>query len=173
MASHHVLVREATRLGFSLWILRLSIAAYTADRMIRIDGVLSRAVIPRSSLMAGSGLATTEMRIVLVYIVGSALRVAPLATPTLYVDDLSVEVCGSDVVVVAQLIAFTAHFCDAVTADHMEVSDTKSLCTASTPSLGRRIAAALVRCGIRCKDRVVSLGSALGGGERRNAQVVA
>ena len=173
MVPHHVLVREAIRLGYSLWILRLSIAAYAAERMIRIDGVLSRAIPHRRSLTAGSGLATTEMRIVLVNVIEAAMRVAPLATPTLYVDDLSVEVCGTQAVVVTQLHAFTSHFCDSITADGGEVSTTKSLCTASSPSLGRRIAGALARYGIQYKDRVVSLGSALGGGRRRNAQVIA
>ena len=75
----HVLVREAQRLGYNLWLLRLSIAAYRAPRHIRIDGVVSRPVVPNRSLAAGSGSATTEMRLVMIHIVDAALIVAPLS----------------------------------------------------------------------------------------------
>ena len=75
----HLLVQEARRLGFNLWILRLSIAAYKAPRMIRIDGIMSKPFFPQRSLAAGSGLATTEMRLVMIYLVDSALALAPQA----------------------------------------------------------------------------------------------
>ena len=51
----HLLVQEAIRLGFGLWIIRLSIAAYKAPRMICVDGIMSRLLLPRRSLAAGSG----------------------------------------------------------------------------------------------------------------------
>ena len=46
--------------------------------------------------VAGSGLATTEMRIVMINIVDAALAQHPSVTPTLFVDDLSSEKEGSD-----------------------------------------------------------------------------
>ena len=42
---HAILAREATRLGYPLWLLRLSLAAYRLPRSLRIDGV--RAEGPR------------------------------------------------------------------------------------------------------------------------------
>ena len=47
-------------------------------------------------IVAGSGLATTEMRLVMVDIVDAALTVHPDVEPTLFVDDLSVETDGDD-----------------------------------------------------------------------------
>ena len=47
-------------------------------------------------IVAGSGLATTEMRIVMIDIVDAALTQHPSVTPTLFVDDLSSEKEGSD-----------------------------------------------------------------------------
>ena len=76
----------------------------------------------------------------LIHIVGSALAVAPLANPTLYVDDLSVEVAGGNRVVVNQVAAFTLRFCRQIESNHLSVSRPKSRCTASTPAFGARIA---------------------------------
>ena len=50
----------------------------------------------------------------------------------------------------------------------MEISKTKSVCTASHDSLGREIANALCEFGIECKRKIVSPGAALGAGTRRN-----
>ena len=36
----HVLVQQAIKLGYSLWVLRLTIAAYKAPRTIRIEGAV-------------------------------------------------------------------------------------------------------------------------------------
>ena len=127
----HVLVREGRRLGYNLWILRLSIAAYRAPRLIRIDGIVSKPVTPHRSLAAGSGLATTEMRLIMIHIVDAALKVAPHANPTLYVDDLSVEVVGTDKFVLKHLGTFTRSACEGIADNLMAVSDTKSLCIAS------------------------------------------
>ena len=168
----HVVVREARRLGYSLWILRLSIAAYRADRVLRVCGVFSQPITPQRSLTAGSAFATTEMRLVLINIVDAAMQAAPIVRPTLYVDDLSVEASGGQRVVVNQVTVFTLFFCRGVEADHMTVSRAKSLCTASTPTIGERLAEGLREFGIRYRGRVTSLGSAIGAGRRRNAQVL-
>ena len=121
-----MLVSEARRLKFPLWILRRSIEAYRAPRVIRIDGGVFRYVHPKRSLTAGSSFATTEMRVVRIHIVDRALRLAPLVHPKLYVDDLSAEVAGSENIVATQLPAFTNEFCRLITSDGMEVSGTKS-----------------------------------------------
>ena len=97
---------------------------------------------------------------------------APRAVPTLYVDDLSVEASGGDMHVVRHVASFTLSFCRSVEDALMSISRTKSLCSASSPSLGRRLAAALQSYGVQLRDRVTSLGSALGAGRRRNAKVL-
>ena len=168
----HVLLREAIRLGFNLWILRLPIASYQAPRMIRISGVLSRPVCPRRSLAAGSGLATTEMRLIMINLVDAALAVAPQATPSLYVDDLSIEAAGTERFVVEVLPTFTNCVCQGIRDNLMQVSNTKSLCTASTFKLGADLQRRMCQFNIRFASRVTSLGSALGAGTRRNATVL-
>ena len=165
----HLLVTEAIKLIYSLWILRLSIATYRAPRHIRMNGAFSAPILPRRSLAAGGGLATSEMRLALISIVDRALNVAPQACPTLYVDDLSVEVVGGDNFVLDQLVNFTKSCCSDIIDSQQAVSDTKSYCTASTPKLGAAIQEALAEFGIKYKARVISLGAAMGAGRRRNA----
>ena len=168
----HLLVSEAIKLGYSLWVLRLSIAAYQAPRHIRMNGAYSAPIIPKRSLTAGGGLATTEMRLALVGIIDRAVNAAPQACPTLYVDDLSVEVTGGQQFVLRQPVAFTICFCNAVVQALMMISSTKSYCTASSTELGEEIRAALTDFGVQYKARVTSLGAAMGAGTRRNATVL-
>ena len=168
---HHVLVREAIRLGYSLWILRLALAAYRLGRVIRVDGILSTVVYAARGITAGSGLATTEMRILLMHIVDSACRLYPAATPTLFVDDLSIEVAGTFTYIRKHLVPFVLYVCDRMTDDLLEVSKAKSVCTASSEELGHTLERDLRRYGIRFMRRVKSLGVGLGAGVRRNAVV--
>ena len=166
----HLLITEAVKLQYSLWVLRLSISSYQAPRYIRMHGAYSAPIVPKRSLTAGGCLATSEMRLALISIIDRALNVAPQACPTLYVDDLSVEVVGGERFVQRQLVAFTRSFCEGVTISRAgTISDTKSYCTASTPQLGKNIQDALTDFGLRYKARVTSLGAAMGAGKRRNA----
>ena len=61
---HWLLVREAVKLGYPLRLLRLSLATYLLDRVIRIGGVVSHTVVALRGITAGSGFATTEMRVI-------------------------------------------------------------------------------------------------------------
>ena len=58
---HWLLVREAQRLGYPLRMLRLSLAAYRMDRVVRICSVISVYMVATRGITAGSGLACDEM----------------------------------------------------------------------------------------------------------------
>ena len=168
---HHVLVREAARLQFPLWVLRLSLAAYRLGRVLRVDGAISSVVVAVRGITAGSGLATTEMRILLLHIVDRACALYPAVTPTLFVDDLSAEVAGTKRYILRNLIPFVICVCDGMTDALLEVSQKKSVCTASCDDIGVALAAGLRRYAVAYARRVKSLGAGLGAGVRRNAQV--
>ncbi len=170
---HHVLVREAVRLGYNLWVLRLALAAYRLGRVLRVHGAISWVVYALRGITAGSGLATTEMRVLLIHIVDSACVLYPAVTPTLFVDDLSAEVSGTRRYVLRHLIPFVLYVCDRMTESLLEVSRKKSVCTASSAATGIAIQRGLLRFAVRYVDRVKSLGSGLGAGTRRNARVTA
>ena len=73
---------------------------------------------------------------------------------------------------VQQVTLFTDKFCSIIKDELMEVSRAKSVCTASTPTVWRSIAAKLAHHGIKYVDRVTSLGEAVAAGRRRNATVL-
>ena len=64
---HARLAREAAKLGYPLWLLRLSLAAYRLPRSLRIGQVYSFLVIACQGATAGSGTATTEMKIMMIH----------------------------------------------------------------------------------------------------------
>ena len=104
---YRILLREADRLGYPLRLLRLAIATYKLPRVIRVGESVSDLVWATRGIVAGSGVATTEMRLVMVDIVDKALEVHPTVQPTLFVDDLSGELDGDDDYIVDNLGGFT------------------------------------------------------------------
>ena len=91
---YRVLLREANRLRYPLRLIRLAIATYKLPRVVRVGTAFSDIIFAVRGIVAGSGLATIEMRLVMVDIVDAALTMHPDVEPTLFVDDLSAEVVG-------------------------------------------------------------------------------
>ena len=157
---YRVLVREATGLHYPLRMIRLAIATYRLPRVIRVGTAYSDLVVAIRGIVAGSGLATTEMRIVMIDIVDAALVQHPTITPTLFVDDLSSEKEGDDEQIVKELGGFNDAVTRRIHEDGMEVSQAKSVVSASSPSLGAAMVTSLRPHGIKHTLRVKSLGSA-------------
>ena len=84
----------------------------------------------------------------MVRVVDQASRRSPEVVPTLFVYDLSVGASGGNRSVQDKIASFTNAACKAIEADGMEVSRTKSVCTASDTKLGRNIADELADFGI-------------------------
>ena len=168
-----LLLQEATALGYPLRVLRLSIATYLLERVIRIGRVVSKSVVAIRGITAGSGFATTEMRIIMIRIVDEACKLYPMIVPTLFVDDLATDVTAPAKFVVKQLggvIETVAKFIDDT---KQELSKTKSLLTATTAKIGDELCSRWKKMGILIKFRrkVKALGVGLGAGIRRNVTV--
>ena len=86
-----LLVQEAIALAYPLWLLKLSIATYQLPRTLRVGTVYSELLVAVRGITAGSGLATTEMRLCMLRKVESALVLHRTVGPTLFVDDLLAE----------------------------------------------------------------------------------
>ena len=169
---YRVLLREALNLQYPLRLLRLAIATYKLPRVIRVGGAISDLVWAVRGIVAGSGLATTEMRLVMIDIVDQASMAHPSVTPTLFVDDLSSEQAGDHDFIEGELGGFTRHVVIRIHEDCMEVSGTKSMVSASHPSLGEALQSQLQQLRIPSVLRVKSLGVGLAAGVARNTQVM-
>ena len=157
-----------------MWLLRLSIATYKMKRVIRIRKVVSGVVVAIRGMTVGFGFATTEMRVVMINLVEKTLEAHPSVTPTLFVDDLAAEAAGPDLWIEEELGGFIIIIADGFRDNQFELSRTKSLVTASTDALGKKMEKLWEEAGIFIKRvrNVKALGVGLGAGVRRNVDVM-
>ena len=97
MIPHDLIIAAARKKGYPLAALRLSLAAYRLKRTISSDGSYSRLVTASRGITAGSGFATTELRLLLHDLVLEIQQRWPEEEGNdvkLYVDDLTVTVTG-------------------------------------------------------------------------------
>ena len=69
MIPHQHIWAAAVKHDFNLWVLRLSLAAYRLARAVGINGMYSRCIVAARGIAAGSGFATTELRLLLLDVV--------------------------------------------------------------------------------------------------------
>ena len=170
---HDILVAEAGAVGYPLPLLRLSIAAYRLPRALAVNGVYSSMVVARRGITAGSGTATTELRVLLIRLLDRIATRFPQAVLNVFVDDMSVEATGTQHSVVAVVAAAGKALCDGLVALRLKLSEGKCQCSANSASVGHRVAAALSEFGVRYSARVKSLGVGMASGARRNVKVQA
>ena len=77
LVPYWVLIREGRALGYPLWLLRLSISTYKMSRVLRVKQVVSGLVWAYRGMTAGSGFATTEMRVVMINLVEKSFAGTP------------------------------------------------------------------------------------------------
>ena len=136
-----LLVREGIALGYPLRLLRLSIAIYQLKRVIRVGMVVSKCVFEVTGITAGSGFATTEMRLIMIRVIDRALKLYPTITPTLFVDDLAVGLCATARHAIDQMVVFIEYIADCVSNTGQVLSTTKLNVTASSKKVGEALVA--------------------------------
>jgi hypothetical protein len=155
--------------------LHLPLDAYGMARSLGIDGAYSRLVFACCGITAGSGFATTELRILLLDVVISTMRVWPLVAITFYVDDITIESESlSERVAVATNAAATDHVISQLQdCLDLDVSAKKSLVVAGKPSMTAKIALGSPSKKVSAVSRAKLLGTTSGGGRRRAAKFLA
>ena len=102
---HHVLVAAARALGYPIVLFRLCLMAYRFPRTIGIDGNYSRTLVATRGITAGSGSATSELRVLLFGMMNELNeRCSRQLTVKLYVDDLTLATSGHTRQLVALMI---------------------------------------------------------------------
>lgn len=164
---HRLLVQGALKLGFTLWILRLSLAADRLPRTLRVGRAFSYLLTACRGIVAGSGFARAEMKLIMVRLIEKARSLAPRVVLTLFVDDIGAEVMGPARVVTIELSKFLKSIVESITDAAMEPSATKCNSNASTDKLGQALQESLKPLNVTFQKRVKSLGVGLAGGRRR------
>ena len=79
------------------------------------------------------------MRLVMIRIILRSINAHPNVVPSCFVDDVSAEMTGSDDYILKELGGFISHVGKSFAEAEMELSKTKSVCTAFTEALGKRV----------------------------------
>ncbi len=93
---HDKLIVAAKKHRYCLWILRLTLQAYRSPRAIGIVGVFSRQIVANCGITAGSGAATTELKLLLLDVIDDTYIIWPMVQISVYVDDFSIDAEGDE-----------------------------------------------------------------------------
>ena len=170
LVDHRELALAAKRHGFSLKVLRLSLAAYRIARSIGIEEVYSGTVTANCGITAGSGFATNELRILLTDLLYDLRRLWP-ASLKLYVDDLTIAAKGEPAQVASILSQATDYAVGAFTKLGLKVSKAKSNAVASSNALRRTIVIKTRTKALRPVKHAKLLGVGLAGGKKRTVRI--
>ena len=168
---HDWLVLQARKFGYNLYLLRLSLASYKLARTIRVAGTYAHLVVATRGITAGAGLATIELRLLLIECMDAVAVAHPVVKLTVYVDDVALEAMATYDRVKKEIVAATRKVHYHFTEMRLAFSETKNACAASKVKLGVDIALALRMLRLKHSLRVTSLGCGLGAGSWRNAGV--
>ncbi len=132
---HHVVVREAIRHGYPIWLVRLSLATYRLQRVVRVGNAVSCTMVATRGITAGSGFATTELRVIMITIVDAACIAHPCCSPTVYVDDVAIEAVGTAAMLAVHWFAAMRTLVACVAALRLEFCGTKNTVIAAPSRL--------------------------------------
>ena len=170
---HSHLVRAARALGFPMMILRLSLAAYRLQRVLGIQGTFSRVVVACRGITAGSGFATTELRVLLFdVLVELRVRWSPTLSVTAFVDDLTLSASGLPAVIVKLMnraLSFLVHVLHELLG--MKVSPKKTMALSGRPTVSRALCAAMRQKVLNHTHSARLLGADNASGRRRSIKV--
>ena len=175
MIPHHLVVQAALDRGYNLVVLRLSLAAYKLGRAVGIDGAFSRRICARRGITAGSGFATTELRLLLQGVIERLQQrwTAACVGIKLYVDDLTLTVTGTPQFVARLLKAVVDFVIDILEKELLlDVSAKKSGIVAGRPRLARHIAGSLRSQKARPMPHAKLLGTGAAGCRRRSTYTI-
>lgn len=133
---HRLLALEAEALGFPIFLLRLSLVAYRLPRSLRIGNAFSYLLVAGRGIVAGSGIATAEMKLTMVRLIDRVCKLTPMVVLTFFVDDVGAEIMGPAKVVANQLTMFARRVAKSVVDTAMQLSSTNLSATPPHINLG-------------------------------------
>ncbi len=172
LVDHNELAREAMEVGYPLHLLRLAVAAYRLPRAMVIDGAYSTLIDANRGITAGSGMATAELKVLVLRLLDRVSAKYPSLHLTAYVDDIGIEAAGTDATAARVIVGAGAMLCNGLVALRLRLSTSgKCVCTSTSAVAGRRIADGLKEFGVEFVRQTKNLGVGTAAGARRCAHV--
>jgi hypothetical protein len=171
MVDHGKLLEAARRLSYDSTVLRLSLQAYKMRRAVGTDGVYAAPVYATRGITAGSGFATTELRILLLEVVREVLaKWGDSVDLMLYVDDLTVTATGSPKEAARRCSAVVHLVMDRFRELGMVINADKSVVTATSPAVAAT-AARQLRSRVKPRKAAKLLGTTTTAGRTRTTKL--
>ena len=171
MVPHRLLVQAARDSGFILKVLRMSLAAYRIARVVGIDGAFSREITATRGITAGSGMATSELRLLLADTVYALKKMWPVALK-LYVDDLTITASGDGLQAAVAVAEATDHAVTAFRKLGLDVSVKKSVAVANRPRVLSTMIAYCRTGALTASKTAKLLGTSFAAGSQRTVQAL-
>jgi hypothetical protein len=139
------LLAEAQALDFPMHLLRASLAAYAAPRVLTLNGIAAKELHPRRGLIAGCTFATTLVKVFYLRRMEAVVKKLPIGTNVdMYIDDVAVLAEGPKDRVAADAIRAHGLVKQAITEGlGCKLAPQKAAVIASHKAVGQRIARAL------------------------------
>ena len=169
---HDELLAAAKARNLPLTVLRLSLAAYRLARSLGVDGVYSATVVATRGITAGSGFATTELRVILFDLIIEVRRRWTFAFRlTVYVDDLTLSSNGTPRQVLHTMLRALSFIVNALQERlRMQVAPKKSFSLAGRPSLSKALSGAMAKKTVAHRNATRLLGADNAAGRRRSTK---
>ncbi len=169
LVPHDVLVQEARAVGYPLPLLRLALAAYRLPRSLSIGGVHSSLILAERGIAAGSGLATTELRVLLIRLLDRVRERYPAVKLSAYVDDLTADASGTQRTAPQMIVDAGSMLCRGIVALGLKLSIGKCKVLATSASAGRQATEGLGEWKVKLAGQAKMLGAGVSAGARRAA----
>jgi hypothetical protein len=140
-----LLLAEAQALEYPMHLLRASLAAYAAPRVLTLNGIAAKELHPRRGLIAGCTFATTLVKVFYIRCMDTVVKRLPSGTDVdMYIDDVAVLAEGPKDRVAAAAIRAHGLVKQAITEKlGCKLAPQKAAVIASHKAVGQRIARAL------------------------------
>jgi len=170
---HDVLVTKAMEKGYSLFLLKASLAAYRLPRALVVQGVCSKLLVACRGVTAGAGHAVIELRLLLGDLWDEVHRVYHCIDITVYVDDATLEARGTARHVLRIMPLVLQVVVEGLAAVRMELGLPKCFVLASSYSFAKQLAQACHDVlPITATPKARSLGVGLAGGRSSASHVL-
>ena len=170
---HQKLIDAAHKRGYSTVLLRLSLAAYRLKRSVGLAGAYADTTVATRGITAGSGFATTELRLLMMEVVIPILEEWGIEIDlTLYVDDLTIAAQGCPRMAAKKVALVVNQVIRKIEGEFgMQVSAKKSVVLSSSLEAARHAAASTASKKLSPVKAAKLLGTATTAGRARCTKV--
>ena len=135
LISHRYLAEAAIKHQYPLGVLRITIASYRYPRVICMNQIASKPVVPHRGIIAGCATATAELRLILIDLVRKHQNFYPRVCLSVYIDDIGLDCVADDTAsMLAEILPAALTLAKGLDGIALPISKTKSAILSNSKS---------------------------------------